>query len=592
MADEPSALRRVLWRDAFPFLRLFGTFGLAVNFTRLALAFLGVVALYAGGRALDSVWVAGDGGVAPGAIAAFATRSAAEFEQWRVVQQAAYEAARAEREAATERGADASAALQLINTLVDERLAALDREEARDRDLRRMAVLRAADQLSFRIAGLPSNERFEGGVVDDEVVFLLRAAPEDQAANLTAALAQGAAAAQVVALEPQGPFETQLLYQLRCLAGAVQGALTLNIGWADSAFSERPSLIGSLASAYSGWVWLVTERPVFLLVYAVLELAIFALFGVAIARHCAVYIARDESIGFGAALRFAAEKWYECCAAPVIPIVIIVIGAVAMFAGGLIGAIPVIGPIISGALFILAILGGFVLALVLVGYVLGMPLMWPTIAVESSDAFDAVAHAFSYVGQRLWHVLFYFACLLVSGALGFLLVQLLATLTLKFTHAFIGTGYSLFGAVSSAQTASFSKLEALWFMPAWSELPWLPTPGAPPFWGEFGVAPLAWHESVAQFFIATWVFVIVSIVLAYLVSFYFCGATQAYLLLRRDVDATDYHEIYYEDDEDEPLPSELTSESSGTSLPVVSNAPSDPPNDPSESDSADDQSKA
>jgi hypothetical protein len=71
------------------------------------------------------------------------------------------------------------------------------------------------------------------------------------------------------------------------------------------------------------------------------------------------------------------------------------------------------------------------------------------------------------------------------------------------------------------------------------------------FWGDFGTAPLSGSESFALFFIALWVFVFVGLVGAFVVSFYFCGSTEMYFLLRREVDAVDYDEIYYEETEEE-----------------------------------------
>ena len=98
-------------------------------------------------------------------------------------------------------------------------------------------------------------------------------------------------------------------------------------------------------------------------------------------------------------------------------------------------------------------------------------------------------------------------------------------------------------------------------MPAWQDLPLLPALGGVNFWGDFGTAPLSGSESFAMVFFALWVFVFVGLVGAFVVSFYFCGSTEMYLLLRREVDAVDYDEVYYEEPEeewDEEEPEEAT----------------------------------
>jgi hypothetical protein len=223
--------------------------------------------------------------------------------------------------------------------------------------------------------------------------------------------------------------------------------------------------------------------------------------------------------------------------------------------GGFIGGlIPVVGELLTGVLYGLALLAGFGLGLVLLGTVLGFNLLWPTIGAEGSDAFDAVQHALGYVGQRPWYAGFYGFVLLLSGGVCFVMVRLIVLLMFKVTHVISGAGLGLFGVWSSARTETFGKLDAMWHMPAWSELPLLPTAGGVPLWGTFSNAPLSGSETVATFLIACWVFLCVALVGAFLVSFYFSGSTQMYLLLRHHVDAVDLDEIYYEEEEEPQEP--------------------------------------
>jgi hypothetical protein len=230
----------------------------------------------------------------------------------------------------------------------------------------------------------------------------------------------------------------------------------------------------------------------------------------------------------------------------------VAVGAVIMFLGGLVGAIPVVGELLTGVFYVLALLGAFALALIVLGTVLGFNLLWPTIGAEGSDAFDAVQHALGYVGQRPWYAGFYGFALLLYGGACFVMLRLIALLLFKVTHAVTGAGMSLFGVWSSSSTDTIGKLDAMWHMPDWGELSLLPTMGGTPLWGTFGNAPLNGSETVAAILIACWVFLFVALLGAFLVSFYFSGSTQMYFLLRHHVDAVDWEEVYYEEEEEMP----------------------------------------
>src|SRR5918999_659980 len=110
---------------------------------------------------------------------------------------------------------------------------------------------------------------------------------------------------------------------------------------------------------------------------------------------------------------------------------------------GLLSSIPYIGPIfniIMGALFILILAAGFVMTLVLLGTFGGFNLMYPTIAVEGSDSFDAISRSFSYVYARPWRMLLYTLVAIIYGALCYLFVRFFIFMMLALTHYFVGAG--------------------------------------------------------------------------------------------------------------------------------------------------------
>ena len=93
----------------------------------------------------------------------------------------------------------------------------------------------------------------------------------------------------------------------------------------------------------------------------------------------------------------------------------------------LVGAIPFVGEIVMGIFFIFFIAVAFVLMLLLLGVMGGFHLLYPTIAVEGSDTFDAMSRAFAYVYARPWRLGFYTLVSLFYGVLTFLFVEFFDT---------------------------------------------------------------------------------------------------------------------------------------------------------------------
>src|SRR5205807_9142299 len=123
-----------------------------------------------------------------------------------------------------------------------------------------------------------------------------------------------------------------------------------------------------------------------------------------------------------------------------IPLIIVLVVGLIVTLGGLIGNIPVLGPVLVGLFFFLAIAAGFVMTLVLLGTGGGFNLMYPTIAVEGSDSFDAISRSFSYVYARPWRMLFYTVVAVLYGAVCYVFVRFFIAILLILTHHFVGAG--------------------------------------------------------------------------------------------------------------------------------------------------------
>ncbi len=591
MDENGCEIRRIAWSDAFPFVRLFRTMRLALGFNRLVLGFLCVLCIYIGGRVLDRLWLATGGGVAVQGVgnwvttevAAYARSPQREFDKWlreaeRTREETAVNALmdseagltpKSARAKLTEHNGSLAAILDTAEHRADvdwarayieqrvgagrEAIAGDEERNANERGKAQQQLTASADVLRAMLA--TGDARYSESELSAAMRVVLFADPgadgaqSDDRARLGKVLMRQMYLARYAALEPIGPFAALLRHEMHCFAAAIQGVCHGRWGYAGQAYDNEPSLIGSIASAWRGVAWLGLRRTCYTCFYGVFHLLVFALFGGAICRSAAVETARDETIGIGESLSFAQEKYSGLVMAPLLPLLVFILAGICVGVGGMVGAIPWLGELVGGVFFFLALLGGFVAAIVLLATVLGFNLMWPTIGAEGSDGFDALSRACSYVGSRIFHYGFYSLALLVYGAIAFVLVRLIAMLTLKLTHSFAGEAMNEWA--SNGMLESIGKLDGMWLMPAWADLSLLPSTGPMPFWGSLFNAPLGFTETIGAFFIAVYVFSIVGLVGGFVVSFFFSGSTQMYFLLRQDVDATDWSEVYYEEPEED-----------------------------------------
>src|SRR2546421_188290 len=62
---------------------------------------------------------------------------------------------------------------------------------------------------------------------------------------------------------------------------------------------------------------------------------------------------------------------------------------------------------------------------------------------------------------------------------------------------------------------------------------------------------LHFGSKIAAFLVSAWVYLVISLLGAYLISFYFSASTIIYYLMRREVDATELDDVYLEQSDDE-----------------------------------------
>jgi hypothetical protein len=323
-----------------------------------------------------------------------------------------------------------------------------------------------------------------------------------------------------------------------------------------------------------GKFWLLCVHPLYGIIFFIVVLIVWALFGGAICRAAALQATRDERPGLRETFAFAWKRFGSFIVAPLMPLAMVIFIGIFLYVAGLVGAIPGIGTVLAGILFFLAILVGFVIAFVLIGYWAGVSLMYPTIAVEGTDAFDAVSRSFSYVYQRPWRTAFYALVSLVYGAICLYFVKFFARLMLAATHFIVGLSMNLGSptlatpekpdqAIKTEQTVG--KLDAMWQAPSLT--------GDTTFYGGFGNENLASASRFGQVFIHIWVYMVVAFVGAYALSFFFSATTLIYLLLRRDVDATDLDDVYVEERPEDLAAAPQSAAELGSTPPETPSAP-------------------
>ncbi len=323
------------------------------------------------------------------------------------------------------------------------------------------------------------------------------------------------------------------------LPAAAQRATGVLAGVALLPFSSEG--VATLRGNWMGLVDLVsktaTDYWAFCLIFGVLALVIWSYFGGAIVRMAAVQFGRDERISLAEALAFSTKKYLSFFFAPLIPFLAVVF--VCIFTGlvGLLVKIPIFGEWFAGILWVLPLVVGFILALIVLGGTFGMPLMHPTIGVEGSDAFDAISRSFSYVYSRPGRSGFYSVLSIVYGVIVFSFVALFAGLLLclsRFCVEFIG---HIFG------IGVGEKLTRLW-PPEAGALTW----AQPGIMNQNGATA---SERAASTVLGLWVWLVYGLVWGFAVSYAESALTIIYFLLRKNVDNTEFDEVYLEEDEEE-----------------------------------------
>lgn len=265
-------------------------------------------------------------------------------------------------------------------------------------------------------------------------------------------------------------------------------ARNLLLPWRQLAFPVMATFSGPWSIARSSAV----------LVLWLFQIVVWAVLGGAICRIAALALTRGEAPNMAQALKFAKRNYGAFFAAPTGTLVGVLFASLPLVVLGLLMRVEWLS-YVAAVLWPLALLLGLGIALLTIGLILGFPMMFAAVAVEETDAFDAVSRAFAYVYQRPLRLLWYVLIAALLGWLGGLFVELALTVTQAMTEGAVAWGRG-----SDSVPATGRKIVRFW------------------------------NSGLSIFRVA------------YYYAFFWSAAVGIYLLLRRDIDSVQLDEVTVE----------------------------------------------
>ncbi len=258
----------------------------------------------------------------------------------------------------------------------------------------------------------------------------------------------------------------------------------------------------------TGWLWSV---------------GVWSLFATCICRVAVLRLARKELIGIDDAFQFGRRKFFASFTGILIPLFGVLVLMIPLALAGLLMKLD-IGVALVGCLWIFALLVGLLIVMLVFGLLLAWPLIIASVSTEGQDSFDAMSRTFAYSYRRLAHYLWYLIIALAFGGVVWFIATQFTNGVIHFAHW--GTSFGAeFAGEPAAPTSQISELpEASGVLLLGRNLI--------RFWDAFA-------QTVGA---------------AFFHGFFWCTTSAIYLLLRKDLDQIDLHEVFVAD---EPTPDEL-----------------------------------
>jgi hypothetical protein len=325
-----------------------------------------------------------------------------------------------------------------------------------------------------------------------------------------------------------GVFSTMWHFAAKKFQGAVDSVFAFNLLGVKENITDFFKALG----------WALRYQTVYCIIFFAIMLAVFSVSGGAVCRIAALQFARGEKPGLTEALRYGVKKFMSFFAAPLTPVGIIIFIGLFIFILGLAGNIPRAGELIVGLSMPLTLFAGVLLAVIVIGAVAGLNMMFPAVAYDGSDCFDAISRSFSYVYAKPWRMIAYTAIAAVYGSICYTFVRIFAFLSLWIARWLLQLG--LWVDNGSNQV---NKLVAIWPKPEFRYL-----------LGTSNPMTANWTESIGAFLVYLFLLVVVGLVVSFIISFYFSANTIIYSLMRKTVDNTAFEDIYMQFNEAEIEP--------------------------------------
>jgi hypothetical protein len=271
-----------------------------------------------------------------------------------------------------------------------------------------------------------------------------------------------------------------------------------------------------------GWAFLY--HPVYSVIFFGSVFLVGVFVGGAVSRCAALEFARNEKPGFFEAIHFAGENFKAFLCAPLVPL-----GLAALFLGllvglGMLAAIPRIGELLIGVIFLVILVLGLLTAVMIIGSAAGGLLLFPSVAFEKTSGFDAVGRAFCYILNRPLWMAYYVFVSAVFGTFFYLVFRWIIFLILRITYAALSLGLSL--------GRQGGKLNRIWLEPE--------------FFGFVRLAArdMVWSETIAGVMIYLALMLIISLLTSYIISFLFSASAVIYALMRKKVDKVELDRVF------------------------------------------------
>jgi hypothetical protein len=296
----------------------------------------------------------------------------------------------------------------------------------------------------------------------------------------------------------------------------------------------------------------------YLLLCAVWELVVWGLVGGAITRIAALRFTRDEAPGPVAALKHAVAKLPSYSLPPLVALAGAAIFAIQLAVLGLFMRLDFLA-FLAALIWPFVLMLGLLMAILLLGALIGWPFMWATISVEGTDAFDALSRSYAYTYQRPWRLLWYVLFVTLLAAISMFVVKMFAASAIALGDWSVDWGLdneTMREVVRPVNTTADDPTA-------------LPPPAVPPVDGDVATGPSEANAAVtdeeagrevgmfrsgtrrAVFF---WKSLMAALAAGYQAGFLWVSAVGVYLLLRRDIDGVQTTEVYLDQDEGYGMP--------------------------------------